>query len=212
MDAPPAPPLPQQLPLTAQWCVKPQLCIALEVARSPDEQRRGLMQRPALPPLRGMWFPFETPRPLRFWMLNTLAPLDMIFVLGRAPWWRFSPGCRCAQGCPAPAMARVSWRTGWWNWRLARRIALASKAGDAVRYWHDSVADFASDIVTISCQSRSGLGSLASEPCAVAEGLAAPGLELTDADASWGPASRMRRTSRRLSRVASGTTTTPFGF
>ena len=82
MDVPPVRPLPQQLPLTAQWCIKPQLCIALEVAQSAEEQRRGLMHRPALPPLRGMWFPFETPRPLRFWMLNTLAPLDIIFVRG----------------------------------------------------------------------------------------------------------------------------------
>ena len=38
------------------------------------------MQRPALPPLRGMWFPFKPARPLRFWMLNTIAPLDMVFV------------------------------------------------------------------------------------------------------------------------------------
>ena len=82
MDAPPALPLPQKLPLTAQWCVKPQLCIALEVAKSAKQQRLGLMKRPPLPPLRGMWFPFETPRPLRFWMLHTLAPLDMIFVRG----------------------------------------------------------------------------------------------------------------------------------
>ena len=55
-------------------------CIDLEVARSPEQQRLGLMQRPALPPLRGMWFPFATPQPQRFWMFNTLAPLDMIFV------------------------------------------------------------------------------------------------------------------------------------
>ena len=27
-----------------------------------------------------MWFPFATPQPQRFWMFNTLAPLDMIFV------------------------------------------------------------------------------------------------------------------------------------
>ena len=40
----------------------------------------GLMQRQALPSLRGMWFPFDRPQPLRFWMFNTLAPLDMLFV------------------------------------------------------------------------------------------------------------------------------------
>lgn len=71
---------PQQLPLEAQWCVRPDSCVLLEVADQPHEQRLGLMQRPALPPLRGMWFPFKPARPLRFWMLNTIAPLDMVFV------------------------------------------------------------------------------------------------------------------------------------
>ena len=73
-------PAPQQLPVTAHWCLDAQRCIALEVAVTPLQQRIGLMQRPALPPLRGMWFPFDRPQPLRFWMLNTLAPLDMVFV------------------------------------------------------------------------------------------------------------------------------------
>ena len=71
---------PQQLPLEAQWCVRDDTCVLLEVADQPQEQRLGLMQRPALPPLRGMWFPFKPARPLRFWMLNTIAPLDMVFV------------------------------------------------------------------------------------------------------------------------------------
>ena len=72
---------PQQLPLEAQWCVRDDTCVLLEVADQPQEQRLGLMQRPALPPLRGMWFPFKPARPLRFWMLNTIAPLDMVFVI-----------------------------------------------------------------------------------------------------------------------------------
>ncbi len=71
---------PQQLPLEAQWCVRDDTCVLLEVADEPQEQRLGLMQRPALPPLRGMWFPFKPARPLRFWMLNTIAPLDMVFL------------------------------------------------------------------------------------------------------------------------------------
>ena len=71
---------PQQLPLEAQWCVRDHTCVLLEVADQPQEQRLGLMQRPALPPLRGMWFPFKPARPLRFWMLNTIAPLDLVFV------------------------------------------------------------------------------------------------------------------------------------
>ena len=72
--------VPQHLPVTAQWCIKTTPCIALEVARSAAQQRIGLMQRPSLPPLRGMWFPFSAPRRLRFWMHNTLAPLDMLFL------------------------------------------------------------------------------------------------------------------------------------
>ena len=76
---PPEPP-PQWLPIGARWCVAQQRCIDLEVARTPEQPRLGLMRRPALPPLRGMWFPFSTAQPQRFWMFNTLAPLDMIFV------------------------------------------------------------------------------------------------------------------------------------
>jgi len=80
MDQPPLPP--QILPIEARWCLehRPSLCIELEVADQPHEQRLGLMQRPALPPLRGMWFPARPSRPMRFWMHNTLAPLDMVFV------------------------------------------------------------------------------------------------------------------------------------
>ena len=78
MDATP----PQHLPITARWCVREQRCIDLEVARTADQQRLGLMQRPVLPPLRGMWFPFDRPQPLRFWMFNTVAPLDILFLRG----------------------------------------------------------------------------------------------------------------------------------
>ena len=80
MDALPPEPPPQWLSVAARWCVDQQRCIDLEVARTPEQQRLGLMQRPALSPLRGMWFPFSTPQPQRFWMFNTLAPLDIIFV------------------------------------------------------------------------------------------------------------------------------------
>ena len=52
----------------------------VEVARSPDQQARGLMFRESLGRERGMLFPFPSPRPASFWMKNTLIPLDMIFI------------------------------------------------------------------------------------------------------------------------------------
>ena len=36
---------PQQLPIAARWCLASQRCIDLEVARTPEQQRIGLMQR-----------------------------------------------------------------------------------------------------------------------------------------------------------------------
>ena len=60
------------------------------------------MQRPQLPPLRGMWFPFKKPRPLRFWMLHTLAPLDMIFVLGKTV-VAIQPRAPVCPGLPCPS-------------------------------------------------------------------------------------------------------------
>lgn len=76
-------PPPQWLPITAQWCLagpQPQRCIALEVADTPEKQSKGLQLRPALPPLRGMWFPYSPPAPARFWMHRTPEPLDMLFM------------------------------------------------------------------------------------------------------------------------------------
>jgi uncharacterized membrane protein (UPF0127 family) len=52
----------------------------VEVARTGEEQQRGLMFRESLPPFGGMLFPYTTPQPVSFWMKNTVIPLDMIFI------------------------------------------------------------------------------------------------------------------------------------
>lgn len=72
-------PQPQKLPVSAQIVVNRQT-ILLEVARTQQEQSTGLMYRTQLAANRGMLFVFSPPRPVSFWMKNTLIPLDMVFV------------------------------------------------------------------------------------------------------------------------------------
>ena len=52
----------------------------VEVADSAEERANGLMHRQSMPYNSGMWFIYETPRTVAFWMRNTLIPLDIIFV------------------------------------------------------------------------------------------------------------------------------------
>ncbi|MCP9916975.1 DUF192 domain-containing protein [Cyanobium sp. ATX 6F1] len=83
---------PQYLPIEAEWCLPPLAsatgvlapprCLQLEVPRAPRQYAWGLMQRPPLAPLRGMWFRFQPAQPVSFWMHRTPEPLDMLFVAG----------------------------------------------------------------------------------------------------------------------------------
>lgn len=71
------------LPIEARWCLsegEPSRCIDLEVPKSPRQYSMGLQMRPALPPLRGMWFSFTPATVATFWMHRTLAPLDLLFI------------------------------------------------------------------------------------------------------------------------------------
>ena len=52
----------------------------VEIARTPDEQERGLMFREQLAPDGGMIFPLGRPRAASFWMKNTVIPLDIVFI------------------------------------------------------------------------------------------------------------------------------------
>jgi uncharacterized protein len=52
----------------------------VELAITPQEQERGLMERASLGDNRGMIFPFAFPQTASFWMKNTPLPLDLLFV------------------------------------------------------------------------------------------------------------------------------------
>lgn len=60
---------------------KKQHVFHLEVAETPIDIEIGLMHRTSMPADRGMIFLMgKEPRTTRFWMKNTLMPLDMIFI------------------------------------------------------------------------------------------------------------------------------------
>jgi len=52
----------------------------LELARTPEEQGQGLMFRESLPEKMGMLFLFGDKGVHRFWMKNTMIPLDMVWM------------------------------------------------------------------------------------------------------------------------------------
>ena len=53
---------------------------SVEVADTVAERSQGLMNRPSLATAAGMLFVYDKPQHARFWMKNTLIPLDMIFA------------------------------------------------------------------------------------------------------------------------------------
>ena len=52
----------------------------VEVADTPEIWEHGLMERTSLAPNAGMLFIFPDVAPRTFWMMNTLIPLDMLFI------------------------------------------------------------------------------------------------------------------------------------
>jgi uncharacterized membrane protein (UPF0127 family) len=52
----------------------------VEVARTIEEQQKGLMFRTKMGPDEGMLFPSDQPAQRSFWMKNTVIPLDIVFI------------------------------------------------------------------------------------------------------------------------------------
>lgn len=53
---------------------------SVEVMRTDEQRRQGLMYRRFLPADRGMLFDFKEVLPIQMWMQNTYISLDMIFI------------------------------------------------------------------------------------------------------------------------------------
>ena len=56
--------------------------IDVEVARSLEEQAKGLGGRSSLKKGTGMVFPYDGPGPRAFWMMGMLIPLDILWIRG----------------------------------------------------------------------------------------------------------------------------------
>ncbi|MGZ3248836.1 MAG: DUF192 domain-containing protein [Croceibacterium sp.] len=52
----------------------------VEMARTMDQQQKGLMFRTAMGPDEGMLFPSDTAEQRSFWMKNTVISLDIVFI------------------------------------------------------------------------------------------------------------------------------------
>jgi uncharacterized protein len=70
---------PQNIPFTLNAQVNTKTW-KVAVAETPEQQQMGLMFRTALPDDEAMLFPFNPPRPVAFWMKQTLIPLDMLYI------------------------------------------------------------------------------------------------------------------------------------
>jgi uncharacterized protein len=131
-DSKPAPQV-QKLPVTSQFSFKGQT-ILLEVARTSQEQSTGLMNRTELANNQGMLFVFSPPRPVSFWMKNTLIPLDMIFVSNGVVKYIGSQILPCKQDpCPTYGPEPRTDIDGVIELRGGRAAELQIKVGDRLK-------------------------------------------------------------------------------
>ena len=122
----------QKLPISAEAIVPNGTKIQLEVAQTPKQQEIGLMYRKSLPDNQGMLFKFPSPQPIRFWMKNTLIPLDMIFMQnGVVKYIQTSAPPCTSDPCPSygpnvPIDTVIELRSG-------RSSELGLKVGDSIK-------------------------------------------------------------------------------
>src|SRR5574337_781809 len=67
---------------TGTLVIAGRMTLTVELARTPEEQVRGLSGRPGLKPGYGMLFVYDRPHPVSIWMKDMRFPLDIIWIRG----------------------------------------------------------------------------------------------------------------------------------
>jgi hypothetical protein len=66
--------------VTGKLVIAGRVTLTVEMARTVEEQVRGLSGRPGLKPGHGMLFVYDGPRPISIWMKDMRFPLDIIWI------------------------------------------------------------------------------------------------------------------------------------
>jgi uncharacterized membrane protein (UPF0127 family) len=66
--------------VTGKLVIAGRVTLTVEMARTVEEQVRGLSGRPGLNPGHGMLFLYDGPRPVSIWMKDMRFPLDIIWI------------------------------------------------------------------------------------------------------------------------------------
>ena len=88
------------------------------------------MFRKAVPPDRGMIFPYNPPQSVAFWMKNTLIPLDIVYIDANHRIARIA-NAQALDLTPLPSGVLVS---GVLELAAGRTAQLGIKPGDTVRW------------------------------------------------------------------------------
>lgn len=81
--------------------------VEVEIAATLEQQQIGLMNRTELAPGKGMLFTYKEPQQVRFWMKDTLLPLDILFVSPNGVIHKIVQGAKPHDETPIPSEMSV---------------------------------------------------------------------------------------------------------
>ena len=108
-----------------------QIRLMVEIADTENTREIGLMWRRVVPANGGMLFDFNPPRPVAFWMHNTVTSLDMIFIGQDGRIVSIARNARPLDDTPIPSGGVVR---GVLEVAAGRAAAMGVLPGDRVRH------------------------------------------------------------------------------